>query len=59
MSEEATEIYRALRESQNKYTYFLLAAAGAAVALTVNQTREAHLAWSQVPLALGALSWAL
>lgn len=59
MSEEATEIYRALRESQNKYTYFLLAAAGAAIALTVSQTREAHLVWSQVPLALGALSWAL
>jgi len=59
MSEEATEIYRALRESQNKYTYFLLAAAGAAVALAVNQTHATALTWSQIPLAAGVLSWAL
>jgi len=59
MSEEMNEVFRALRESQNKYTYFLLAAAGAAIALAVNQTREAVLAWPQVPLALSVLSWAL
>ena len=46
MSEETAEIYRALRESQNKYIYFLLAAAGDAFALTINQTRQAHSAWS-------------
>jgi hypothetical protein len=59
MSEKEIEIYRASRESQNKYTYFLLAAAGAAIALAVNQTHGARLAWSQAPLALGVLSWAL
>lgn len=59
MSEKEAEIYRTLRESQNKYTYFLLAAAGAAIALAVNQTHSARLAWSQAPLALGVLSWSL
>ncbi len=58
MSEETIEVYRALRESQNRYTYFLLAAAGAAIALAVNQTRAAALAWHQAPLALAVLSWA-
>ena len=59
MSETAREVYKALREVQNKYTYFLLAAAGAAIALAVNQTQGAAMAWSQVPLAAGVLSWGL
>jgi len=59
MSEEINVVFRALRESQSKYAYFLLAAAGAAIALAVNQTHKAVLAWSQVPLALSVLSWAL
>jgi len=33
------ELFRALREVQNRYTYFLLAAAGAAIGLAVNQKR--------------------
>ncbi len=59
MSETAREVYRALRQAQDKYTYFLLAAAGAAIALAVNQTQGAAMAWSQVPLAAGVLSWGL
>jgi hypothetical protein len=58
-NEMQLEVYRALRSAQDKYTYFLLAAAGAAIALTVNQTHEAKLAWSQLPLAAAVLSWAL
>jgi hypothetical protein len=53
------EIYRSLRSGQDKYAYFLLAAAGAAIALTVNQTQGAKLALSQLPLAAAVLSWAL
>jgi hypothetical protein len=53
------EVYRALRTGQDKYTYFLLAAAGAAIALAVNQTHDAALAWSQLPLLIGVLCWAL
>lgn len=53
------EIHRALRESQNKYTYFLLAVVGAAIALVVNQTQGTSLDWSQLPLAAAVLAWAL
>ena len=58
-SDIGVEIYRALRETQNKYTYFLLAVVGAAIALVVNQTQGASLNWSQLPLAAAVLSWAL
>lgn len=53
------EVYRALRDAQNRYAYFLLAAAGGAIALAVNQTKDASLHWSQTPLAIAALMWGL
>jgi hypothetical protein len=53
------EVYRALRESQNRYTYFILAAAAAAIALAVKETQTAVLAWSQLPLAAAVLCWGL
>jgi hypothetical protein len=40
-TENLREVYRQLRMAQDKYTYFLLAAAGAAIALAVNQTQGA------------------
>ena len=50
MSEEnRREIYKALREEQKKYTYFLLAVSGAAIALAVNKTQMLTLEWSQAP----------
>ncbi len=58
MSETTLEVYRAFREAQNRYTYFLLAT-GAAIGLAVNQTMNAILARSQVPLAGAVLSWGL
>lgn len=58
-TEMEREVYRALRESQNKYTYFLLAAVGAGIALAVDQTQGALIAWSQVPLAVALVSWGL
>jgi len=53
------EIHRALRESQNKHTYFLLAVVGAAIALVINQTQGASLSWSKLPLAAAVLAWSL
>ena len=58
-SEQQTEIYRQHRTVQDKYIYFLLAAAGAAIAFAVNQTQDAKLAWSQLPLACAVAFWAL
>jgi hypothetical protein len=53
------ELYRLLRDAQDKYVYFLLTVAGAAIAFTTNQTRGASMHWSQTPLAMAVLAWAL
>ena len=58
-TEAEIEIHRALREAQGRYTYFLLAAAGAAIALAVNQTQGLSLSWSQIPLGLAITAWGL
>src|SRR5882724_11856270 len=58
MSEEMGEVYRQSRNAQDKYIYFLLAAA-AAIALAINQTQTATLKWSQIPLAGAVFFWAL
>lgn len=59
MSDEAgQEVYRQFRTVQDKYTYFLLAAAGAAIAFSLNQTHSLPLSWQQAPLALAVISWA-
>lgn len=60
MSNEAQrEVFRVLRESQSKYTYFLLAAAGAAIGFSLSQTKDVSLAESQWPLGLGVLLWGI
>ncbi|MBN1459235.1 MAG: hypothetical protein JXA57_06850 [Armatimonadetes bacterium] len=56
-TESQREVYRALNESQNKYTYFLLAAAGAGIALAVRQTHGSGFEFAQIPLALGGVVW--
>lgn len=59
MAETGLDVYKQLRTAQDKYTYFLLAAAGACVALTVNRTQGCHLAWSMIPLGIAALCWGI
>ena len=58
-SEQQIEVYKQHRAAQEKYVYFLLAAVGAAIALVVNQTQGAKLAYSQIPLAFAVTLWAL
>ena len=57
--ETSREVYRALREAQNRYTYFLLAAAAAGISVAVTQTEEAILRNSHIPLGLAVVSWGL
>jgi len=57
LNDTGREVYRALRESQSKYSYFLLAASGAAIGFAVSQTGAAVLAWSQSPLGLAVVAW--
>ncbi len=45
-------------DSQDKYTYFLLAAAGAAIGFAVQKTEGLPLSWWLSPVALAAVAWA-
>lgn len=58
-TENTREIYRILASSLVKYTYFLLTAAGASIALAMNQTSQLSMNWLQVPLALAVICWGL
>jgi len=53
------DLFKLHRDAQDKYTYFLLTAAGAAIALAVNNTQGAKMAWPQFPLGLAVLCWAM
>lgn len=58
-SQGQLEVYRQHSATSDKYTYFLLAAVGAAIALAINQTHTAKLSLSQIPLGVAVLFWAL
>jgi hypothetical protein len=49
---------KAHQTGQEKYTYFLLAAAGAAIGFAVQKTVDLALSWGQLPVGLACLSWA-
>lgn len=59
MSETQNEVYRQFRTAQDKYAYFLMAAAGAGIGLAVNQTQTATINRSKIPLAGAIICWAL
>lgn len=58
-SEQITEIYRQHRTAQDKYSYFLLAAAASAVAFALTRTQETLLSWSMLPLGGATICWGL
>jgi hypothetical protein len=51
------ELYRSHRTAQERNTYFMLAAAGTAIAFAVTRSQDMILSYSQVPLAVAVLSW--
>ena len=59
MSDKDFELYLQHRIGQDKYVYFLLAAAAAGIALSVQMTADASANWRLVPLAMAVLSWAI
>lgn len=59
MDDTVRELYKVHRTGQEKYAYFLLAAAGAAIAFAVTQTQTVALSHSQIPLAFAVLCWGL
>jgi hypothetical protein len=58
-NDNMNEIYRTLQSSQDKYVYFELAAAMAAIGFTITQTNSLELKLSQIPLGIGVLCWSL
>jgi hypothetical protein len=58
MSDVRSEVWKNLRESQDKHTYFILAAAGSAIAFAVHVTLGRSLTWSMLPLGIAVASWA-
>lgn len=59
MSERELEVYKAYRDHETRYVYFLLAAAGAAIAFAVNTTGDTGLQISQIPLGAAVVLWGL
>ena len=57
--ENLREVYRNLQTSQDKYTYFILAATIAAIGFTITQTQALKLQYSLIPLGISVLSWGL
>jgi len=57
--ENFREVYKQHRTAQDKYTYFLLTAAGAAIAFAMSRTQDAAISWTQAPLAGAVLCWGL
>jgi hypothetical protein len=56
---DLSELHKAHRDSAEKYIYFLLAAAGAAIAFAATQTQSATLTWIKLPLGLAVLCWGM
>jgi hypothetical protein len=52
------EIRKVHQTGQDKYTYFLLAAAGAAIGFAVQKTEGLMLSWWLLPVATATVSWA-
>ena len=50
-------LHKAHSDSQDKYTYFLLAAAGAAIGFAVQKTEGQPLSWWLSPVAAATLLW--
>lgn len=57
MSDALSDVYNALQEARSKYVYFKLASAGACIGFAVNQTNNAPLSITQLPLGAAVLLW--
>lgn len=57
--DQQLELYKSHRAAQDKYDFFLLAAAGAAIGFALTQTKSSSLAVTQAPLGLAVLLWGL
>lgn len=59
MSDTVNEIHKIHVAGDAKYTYFILAAAGAAIGFAVQKTEGLKMSWWLLPVGAATLSWAL
>jgi hypothetical protein len=59
MSTNSIELFKTLRESQNKYVYFLLASNVAMIGFALKQTSGLALTIYQIPLGISVVLWGL
>ena len=52
-----SDLHKAHQTGEEKYTYFLLAAAGAAIGFAVQKTEGLHLTWWLLPVAFATICW--
>lgn len=57
--ENLREVYRNLFTSQDKYTYFILAATITAIGFTITKTQNLKLSLTQIPLGISVICWGL
>lgn len=57
LDDAITNLHKAHQAGQEKYTYFLLAAAGAAIGFAVQKTEGLPLSWWLLPVALATVCW--
>lgn len=58
-NKEILELYKQHQTSHEKYTYFILAAAGAATGFAVQKTEGLHLSWWLAPAGLALVCWGI
>jgi hypothetical protein len=58
-NKELFELYKQHATGQDKYTYFLLAAAASALAFAIQKTDGLMISWWLLPAAAAALSWSI
>ena len=59
MSDPVAELHKQHQASQDKYTYFLLAASGASIAYATEKSMGVPLSWHLLLLALAVGAWSL
>lgn len=57
LDERELELYRRFMQGQEKYEYFFMVLAGAAMAFAVKQTSDDILNWAKLPLGIAVFLW--
>lgn len=57
LNEREIELYKQFTNGQEKYEYFFMVIAGAAMAFAVKQTSNDVLNWAKIPLGIATLLW--